>query len=171
MKKQKISYWLSLAMLLMAIMAVGQEIKGTFAIENVQTGKVLRVMDAQSADGTPIVSYMPVNWKCVTWDFRYIDGRTYQLKNLFTGKAFQPENGVREGAVLRQREFVSERTEQQYEFISVDKNIYLIRPKNTELYLTPSDEEGALNSKIVLAPKLEEPGLQYWKIYEQHPKQ
>lgn len=63
-------------------------IKGTYAIKNVQTGMVLRIKDANSKDGTPIVAYDPVNWKCVTWDFKHVDGNTYQLKNLSVEKLY-----------------------------------------------------------------------------------
>src|SRR5665811_2339445 len=76
----------------------GQTIVGTYAIKNVETGKLLRIKDANSSDGTPLVAYSPVNWKCMTWDFQQIDGRTYTLRNLFTNKTFQPaEEAVKDG--------------------------------------------------------------------------
>jgi hypothetical protein len=36
------------------------QIKGTYAIKNVETGIVLRIKDANTADGTPIVAYSPL---------------------------------------------------------------------------------------------------------------
>ncbi|HTF31145.1 MAG TPA: hypothetical protein VK625_19955 [Flavitalea sp.] len=39
-----------------------QTIHGTHAIKNVTTGMVLRIKDANTKNGTPLVSYSPVNW-------------------------------------------------------------------------------------------------------------
>jgi len=78
--------------------AFAQVIKGTYAIKNVQTGMLLRIKDASKANGTPLVSYNPVNWKCMTWDFQHKEDNTYQLRNLFSGKTFQ--QGICEPRVL-----------------------------------------------------------------------
>ncbi|AHF16312.1 RICIN domain-containing protein [Niabella soli] len=155
--------------LIIGVLAVAQPvIKGTFAIKNVHTGMVLRIKDANAKDGTPIVAYSPVNWKCVTWDFKHIEGNTYQLKNLFSGKTLQsadPE--VKEGAALQEQP-LSDNALQRYEFIPADKNSYLIKLKGKELYLTPADKDGTVNSKIIFAKK-DGSKLQYWTIQEQHP--
>ena len=45
---------------------------------------------------------------------------------------------------------------------------YLIKLKGTDLYITPSDEEGKINSQIILAKK-NGTKLQQWTINEQHP--
>ncbi|MEO8110353.1 MAG: RICIN domain-containing protein [Ginsengibacter sp.] len=143
-------------------------IKGTYAIKNVQTGMVLRIKDASSKDGTPIVAYNPVNWKCVTWDFQHVDGQTYQLKNLFSGKTLQPVKAtVADGTALEEQPMNSADM-QQYEFISVEKNIYLIKIKGQDLYITPSDKDGKVNSQIIITKK-DGSKLQQWTIYEQHP--
>ena len=57
---------------------------------------------------------------------------------------------------------------QQYDFIVVEKNVYLIRAKGTELYVTPVDKNGAIDSGIMLAKK-GKGKLQQWTIYEQKP--
>jgi Ricin-type beta-trefoil lectin domain-like len=143
-------------------------IQGTYAIKNVQTGMVLRIKDANSKDGTPIVAYSPVNWKCVTWDFKHVDGQTYQLKNLFSGKTLQPvKTNVEDGDALQEQP-MDDGTIQQYEFIPVEKNVYLIKLAGADLYITPSDKEGTVNSQIILSKK-NGTALQYWTIYEQHP--
>lgn len=143
-------------------------IKGTYAIKNLQTGMVLRIKDANSKDGTPIVAYSPVNWKCVTWDFKHIDGQTYQLKNLFSGKTLQPvKANVVEGNSLEEQPLINSEV-QLYEFIPVAKDIYLIKLKGTNLYVTPADKEGTINAQIILAKK-DGTKLQQWTIYEQHP--
>ena len=154
--------------LFFCLSAYSQVIKGTYAIKNVATGMLLRIKDANKKDGTPLVAYSPVNWKCMTWDFHHRDGQTYQLKNLFTGKTFQPKNTVAEGSGLEQKALNAEATNQQYEFIAVDKNVYAIRLKDTDLYLTASEKNEVINSEIILAKK-DKNKFQEWTIYEQRP--
>ena len=150
--------------------SVAQSIRGHFAIKNVQTGLLLRVQDARKADGTPIVAYSPVNWKCVTWNFIHLEGDTYQLRNLFTGKTFQPESGkATVGVNLEQQPFVNAQATQQYEFIGAGKDTYRIRLKGSDLYITPVDSKGSVNSRIMLADKSTSPA-QLWTIYEQDPQ-
>lgn len=169
MKKIIYSSVLSMALLLMSATAFSQDIQGTYAIKNIQTGILLRIKDANKSNGTPLVTYSPVNWKCVTWDFNHVDGQSYQLKNLFTGKTFQSVNSTpSEGTSLEQQPLISKQSNQQYEFIPVKKNIYLIRLKGTDLYITPSDNKGTINSEIILAKK-NGSKLQQWTIYEQKP--
>lgn len=147
-----------------------QVIKGTYAIRNVQTGMSLRIKDANKNDGTPLVAYSPVNWKCMTWDFKHIQGQTYQLKNLFTSKTFQSKSlDASDGVSLEQRPIVENAPVQQYEFIPIEKDNYLIKLKDKDLYLTPSDSKGATNSAIILTKK-NNIKLQQWTIYEQHPE-
>lgn len=145
-----------------------QVIKGTFAIKNVENGMLLRVKDANKTNGTPLVAYTPVNWKCVTWDFKHVEGKTYQLQNLFTSKTFQPVQKASPGTALEQQPISPQQPSQQYEFIPVEKNVYLIKLKDTDLYVTPSDAEGAVNSAIMLEKKKNTKN-QYWTLYEQHP--
>lgn len=148
--------------------ANSQVIKGTYAIKNVKTGMLLRVKDANGKNGTPLVAYEPQNWKCMTWDFQSTGGDTYQLKNLFTKKTFQPLGQTKELAVLEEQPLVDSASNQQYEFIKVRKDNYLIKLKSTELYITPADPEGGTNSSIVLAKK-KKSADQEWMIYIQHP--
>ena len=150
--------------------SAAQSIRGHFAIKNVQTGLLLRVQDARKADGTPIVAYSPVNWKCVTWDFIHLEGDTYQLRNLFTGKTFQPENGKAiVGVNLEQQPLVNAQATQQYEFIAAGKDTYQIKLKGSNLYITPVDSRGSVDSRIILADKSTSP-VQLWTIYEQDPQ-
>ena len=153
--------------LLFSVNIFAQIIKGTFAIKNVQTGMVLRIKDANNKNGTPLVAYEPVNWKCMTWDFKHIEGNTYQLKNLFTGKTFQAADSIN-GGVLEQEPLVVAQLNQQYDFELILKNIYLIKQKGSELYLTPVNKKGEVNTGIKLAKK-DGTKLQQWTIYEQKP--
>jgi hypothetical protein len=66
--------------------ADGQSIQ----IESVaQPGRLLRVEDAKSANGTPIVLYPNQAWKCMTWQLQ-ADGGGFRLKNHFTNKTLTP---------------------------------------------------------------------------------
>ena len=85
--------------------ASAQVINGNYAIKNVQTGMLLRVKDANGKNGTPLVLYNPENWKCMTWDFKHIDGNTYQLQNLLTNKTFQPKSAPAAGTALEEQPF------------------------------------------------------------------
>jgi len=146
----------------------GQTIQGTYAIKNVKTGMLLRVKDANGKNGTPLVAYSPENWKCMTWDFQSTGENTYQLKNLFTKKTFQPLGVVKDAALLEEQPLVANASNQQFEFINIKKDTYVIRLKSTELYLTPSDPGGKTNSAIILSKKKDDP-LQQWTIYQQNP--
>ncbi len=157
-----------IAALLLSITAFSQTIEGTYAIKNVQTGMVLRIEDANKSNGTPLVAYTPVNWKCVTWDFKHIDGKTYQLQNLFTGKTVQSTNQIPAAGDALKQQSVSNTTIQQYEFIAVENNAYLIKLKGTDLYITPSDEKGTVNAPVILSKK-NNSKLQQWTLHEQHP--
>lgn len=140
-------------------------IKGDFALKNVHTGKYVRIKDANGANGTPIVAYSPVNWKCVTWEFRAAEKGGYTLKNLFSGKTLQPLNGEAKAGVAMEEQPLAG---QLYEVVEAGKGEYFIRVKGSELYLTPADPGGATNSSIVLQTK-QEGDLQRWTLVEQHP--
>jgi hypothetical protein len=151
-----------------SINLTAQTISGTFAIQNIKTGKNLRPYEAGSQDGNNIVLYNHVEWKCMTWDFIHIDGDTYQLKNLFTSKTFQPLGNTSAGCTLVQRKLDPARVEQEWEFVSAGKNSYYIRLKGTGLYITISDASGMTNSSIILQPK-KDTDLQLWKLVRQNP--
>lgn len=157
-----------LTIVMTVVTVKAQTIEGTYAIKNVATGMVLRVKDASAANGTPLVSYSPVNWKCVTWDFKNVEGQTYQLANLFTGKTFQPKQSPAEGVLMEEQPLATQKATQQYEFLPAEDHSYLIRMKGTDLYLMPADEKGATNTGILLAKK-QNNKLQRWVLEEQHP--
>jgi hypothetical protein len=145
-----------------------QHIKGNYAIKNVQTGMLLRVKDADSKNGTPLVAYHPENWKCMTWSFKNTGSNTYQLQNLFTNKTFQPSAEAAVNVAFEEQPLVVNAPNQQYEFIEEKKGTYLIKLKDTDLYITPADPKGSVNSAIILAKRRDTPD-QYWSIYEQSP--
>ena len=145
-----------------------QEIKGTYAIKNVKTGMLLRIKDASTKNGTPIVAYNPQNWKCMTWDFKSLGPNTYQLENLFSHKTLQPAATAAVGVAFEEQPMQEGSNNQQYEFISVKKDTFLIRLKGSNLYITPADPDGEVNSAIILAEKSGS-SLQEWTIYKQTP--
>ena len=168
-----LKFKLSIVTLLFFLMLTGSQVltqvgAGPYAIKNVQTGLLLRIKDANAANGTPLVSYNPVNWKCMTWDLKPVEGNSYQLRNLFSHKTFQPKQAAAEGVPMEEQPLVPNDSNQLYEFIPTGKSSYLIRLKGTDLCLTPSDSNGTINGVIVLA-KRNGSALQQWTIYEQHP--
>ena len=154
--------------LLITITASAQIIKGNYAIKNVQTGMLLRIKDANTKTGTPIVAYNPENWKCMTWDFKHVEGNTYQLRNLLSSKTFMPAGKTNEGVTLEEQPIDTANYSQQYQFEPIGKNIYLIKLKGTDLYITPSDGKGSVNSQIILSTRSGDK-LQQWVIYQQSP--
>jgi hypothetical protein len=150
-------------------------IKGSFAVKNIHTGKYIRIKDANSANGTPIVAYSPVNWKCVTWEFQSAGtANSYTLKNLFSGKTLQPiGTQAKAGVALEEQPLnttnANTATNQIYELVPVENtHAWYIRYKGTDLYLTPADPHGETNTSILLQPK--QPGdLQQWTLIQQNP--
>lgn len=139
--------------------------ENTYAIVNVVTGKVLRIKDANSNDGTPIVSYSPVNWKCVTWDFRQSKDGAYRLKNLFSEKTLGPSP---DGKTLEEQTLVSGSEDQLYEFIPAGNDTYFIKQRKKGLFVTPADENGTVDEPVVLQAK-KNTDIQKWRLREQHP--
>lgn len=146
-----------------------QQIKGNYAIKNLETQMLLRPVNASKQENAAIVMYSPVNWKCLTWEFIHIQGNDYQLKNLFSLKTFHPENNKPEASsALKQISLQEGDAMQQWEFIPVGENAYRIKLRNTELYITPANNSGKVNTEVILQ-KRTEGNLQLWTIYEQHP--
>src|ERR1700744_750205 len=144
------------------------QVQGDFALKNVHTGKYVRIKDANSADGTPIVAYSPVNWKCVTWEFKPAADGFYTLVNLFSGKTMQPLNGEAKAGVTMEEQPIGKYRNQLYELIVAGDKQYYVRLKDADLYLTPADANGETNSSIVLQPK-KDGDLQCWTLVAQHP--
>ncbi len=145
---------------------IAQKIDGTYAIQNVQTGKNLRPYNAGVADGNKIVLYNHAEWKCMTWQFIQVDRETYQLKNLYTSKTFQPSSKLEPGVALWQQP-LKEDNLQYWEFIKQLDKTYLIRLDGTDLYVTISSDK--TNSPIILMPRQNSIGQQ-WKLVKQNPR-
>lgn len=155
-------------LIMFSLPSFSQDIKGTYAIQNLESGIYIRIKDANTKNGTPIVTYSPVNWKCVTWDFKKEKGNVYKLENLFSHKTMQPASEAKEGVSLEEQPLQTESRSQLYEFIRVADNTYLIKLSGSELYVTPSVKTDESNAPILLMSK-NGSKLQQWKLTEQHP--
>lgn len=142
-----------------------QNYENTYAIQNVGTGKDIRVYNAGNDDGTKIILYSHNNWECITWQLIGLENNTYLLKNLYTQKTFQPSSAPATGVNLWQQTLGGSRL-QYWEFIEQEDATYLIRLKDTELYLTTTSDEN--NSDIVLMPR-QDSDMQEWRLVRQNP--
>jgi hypothetical protein len=137
----------------------------TYAIQNVASGKDIRVHNAGNDDGTKIILYDHHNWECITWQLIGLEENVYLFKNLYTQKGFEPSSAPAEGATLWQQTLGGSRL-QYWEFVKQSGENYLIRLKDTELYLTAASDEN--DSDIVLMPK-QDSESQLWKLIRQNP--
>jgi hypothetical protein len=154
--------------LLIYLKISAQIITGTYAIQNIKTGKNLRPYEAGRQDGNKIVLYDHVEWKCMTWNFINVEGNAYQLKNLFTSKTFEPAGSPKAGCNLDQQKLVPGNLAQAWEFVGAGNESYNIRLKGTELYITVADASGTTNSSIILQTK-QNSDLQLWRLVKQNP--
>ncbi|SDF77878.1 RICIN domain-containing protein [Chitinophaga filiformis] len=164
MKKYKVM--LAAGVMTVASASVYAQIReNSYAIVNVVTGKVLRIKDANGQDGTPIVSYSAVNWKCVTWDFQQTKDGAYRLKSLFSEKTLGPSS---DGKTLEEQTVANSSEEQVYEFIPAGNDTYFIKQRKKGLFVTPADENGTVDEPVLLQAK-KNSDIQKWKLREQHP--
>ena len=156
-----------MAMFYLLSNAIGQELKSSYAIQNVKTVQNLRPYEAMSNNGNKIVMYEHKAWQCMTWDFIQIKGNIYTLKNQYTSKTIQSsETPAKIGSKLIQEPLKSS-DNQQWEFIPFSNNNYLIRLKGTDLYITATEKTD--NTPVLLQPKKPADLLQVWRLIEQHP--
>ena len=139
--------------------------ENTYAIQNIASGKDIRVYNARSDNGTKIILYNHNEWECLTWELIELEDSTYLLKNLYTQKSFQPSSSPTLGVTMWQQTLGGSCL-QYWNFIKQPNGNYLIRLKETELYLTAVSDEN--NADIVLMP-LQVSDNQLWKLIRQNP--
>lgn len=171
----KIAFFILLGLIMVTAITLGPRIykdiqkkrayENTYAIQNVGTGKDIRVYNAGNDDGTKIISYSHNNWECLTWQLIGLEGNTYLLKNLYTQKSFQPSSTPKPGVTMWQQTLGGSRL-QYWEFIEQPDDTYLIRLKDTELYITATSGEN--NSAIALMPR-QDSDSQRWRLVRQNP--
>lgn len=137
----------------------------TYAIQNVKTGKDIRVFNANYKDETKIILYSHNNWECMTWELIQMKDSTFLLKNLYTQKTFQPSSSPNSGISLWQQPMGGTAL-QYWEFIKQPDNTFLIRLNESELYVTVASDEN--NSDLILMTKQDSPSQQ-WKLVRQNP--
>jgi hypothetical protein len=137
----------------------------TYAIQNTGTGKDIRVYNAGNDDGTQIILYNHNNWECMTWQLIQLEDNTYLLKNLYTQKTFEPSAVPQSGVGLWQQTLGGSRL-QYWEFIEQSNETYLLRLKDTELYVTATSDKN--DTPIALMPK-QDSDSQLWKLIRQNP--
>jgi hypothetical protein len=137
----------------------------TYAIQNVKTGKDIRVYNANYSDETKIILYSHNNWECMTWELIQMKDSTYLLKNLYTQKTFQPSSTPDSGVSLWQQPLGGNEF-QYWEFLKQPDESYRIRLNDSDLYITITSDEN--NSEIVLMPK-QESNNQLWRLVRQNP--
>jgi hypothetical protein len=139
--------------------------ENTYAIQNVGTGKDIRVYNVGVDNETKIILYTHNEWECLTWQFIEVEDSTFLLKNLCTEKTFEPSSSPQQGVELWQQSLGGSRL-QYWEFIEQPDETHLIRLKDTELYLTATSDED--NSSIILMPK-QDLDKQLWRLIAQNP--
>ena len=135
----------------------------TYAIENAESGKCLRVYNASNADGAPIILYNHHNWECMTWQLIEVGENTYLLKNLYTQKGFEPQSAAAPGVAVWQQTLGGER---QMWVVEKTGDNCTIRLRGTDLYLTATSVEN--NSEIILKPR-DGSEMQQWSLIRQNP--
>ena len=139
--------------------------ENTYAIQNIKTEKDIRVYNAGNDNETKIILYNHHNWECITWQLIELEENIYLLKNLYTQKTFEPSAIPQSGVGLWQQTLGGSRY-QHWEFIKQPDETYLIRLKDTELYLTVTSDEN--NSDIILMEK-QGSDSQLWRLVRQNP--
>lgn len=171
----KIAFFSLLALIIVVAVVFGpriikdikkkQNYANTYAIQNIGTGKCIRPYNAGNEEGTNIISYDLNNWECITWEMIELDKNTYLLKNLYTQKTFEPSVSPESGVGLWQQTLGGSRL-QYWEFIEQSGDTYLIRLKDTELYVTATSDKN--NSDIILMPR-QDSDSQRWRLIRQNP--
>ena len=170
-----VSVFALLALIVISIIVFGPRIskdikkkrayENTYAIQNIATDKVLRPYNAGNDDGTKIIQYSLNNWECLTWQLIGLEDDTFLLKNLYTQKSFQSSSSPESGVTLWQQTLGGSRL-QYWEFVKQSDDTYMIRLKDTELYLTATSDEN--NSDIILMPR-QNSDMQQWRLVRQNP--
>src|ERR1700741_3240024 len=121
--------WYLLCLLSLCVIkgASAQQLKGgAFQIQNKATGLLLRPMDANGEDGTPIVVYPKFAWRCLTWDLLpAASPAVFTLKNYFTSKTFEAA-GVKENTPLLETGIQQGASSQQWHFEKGEGDYYKI---------------------------------------------
>lgn len=112
-------------------------------IESFDGQGLLRVRDASSRDGTPMVLYPHEAWKCMTWKFEPVaaaDKDTFRLVNHFTRKTCYPTDKA-DGTPVTQHPLAKPAADvEQWRFTKLDDGTYRIDHVASGKSLTLTDD-------------------------------
>lgn len=131
-----------------------------YQLQNKATGLLMRPLDANSAEGTPIVIYPKTSWKCLTWELKPAgDSNVFTLQNYFTSKTIRAEKPEAKGTIT-QVKFSMDGNAPKWKFIPVGEGYYRIEHPSG-LILGVDDKD--TNSPLLLQKWLNQP-TQMWKL-------
>lgn len=131
----------------------------SFQIESVaHPGQLLRVEDARSADGTPIVLYPAQAWRCMTWELAAEPGG-FRLRNHFTHKTLAPTTAPA-AAVVQRPVAKSPTADEPWRFEPIDGKPGTFRIVHVA---TGAALEAGENDRIIATKPSDSPSQQ-WKL-------
>jgi hypothetical protein len=143
----------------------------TYQIRNLKYQELLRPLDANNADGTPIVLYSAQPWKCMTWRLQPAGESAFQVQNLFTFKTFGVSSTTNlppsvSQVPLAPRGGVSP----TWRFLRLEDGNYKITDSHSGRALTAVKAAGEYSIKIVAAP-WQNRDEQKWRLEKMNPQQ
>lgn len=156
-------FWFYLFCVFDIVCSSKKDRQNTYAIRNKGTKLCIRPHNANYKEDTAIIMYPLHNWECITWRFIKLQENEYLLQNLWTQKTLMPDS-LEENAAFHQKT-LGANNNQIYD-ITKHEEYYLIKIKDTNLYLTASSNEK--NSNLTLMA-FENSDNQKWELVEQRP--
>ena len=139
-----------------------QAYQNTYAIQNVGNDKVLRVLDAGTADSVPIILYSLHNWECITWQVIALEDGSCLLKNLYSKKAM--EANLNDNTLWQQT--MGGTSRQYWVMEALGEETFRLRLRDSNLYLTATSSETNSEPKLFSATDDES---QLWRLIRQTP--
>lgn len=132
---------------------------GSYQVQNKATGLVLRPLDANGANGTPIVVYPPTSWKCMTWDFKPAkDAGAFLLWNYFTSKTFTTTTSAQNAPLVETPMDTAKL--KGFRFVPAGNGFYRIEDASGLVLTVDGDD---VNARVVLK-KWNGDAKQLWKL-------
>lgn len=139
-----------------------QAYQNTYAMQNVGNDKVLRVLDAGTADSVPIILYSLHNWECIMWQVIALEDGSCLLKNLYSQKAM--EANLNDNTLWQQT--MGGTSRQYWVMEALGEETFRLRLRDSNLYLTATSSETNSEPKLLSATDDEN---QLWRLVRQTP--
>jgi hypothetical protein len=131
-----------------------------YQLQNKATGLLMRPLDANSAEGNPIVIYPKTSWRCLTWELLPAgDSNLFTLKNYFTSKTIRADK-AEEGKAILQTRLLVDGSDPKWRFVPVGSGYYKIEHPSG-LILSVDDKD--TDSPLLLKKWTNDP-RQMWKL-------